>query len=195
MVPVTYTNHAIGNRQVLVYTNSSCNLDMVHRLHTGSQHNAHGTILLGASGLLGMRFMVDCQCFGFRELIYHLLPGKPIGIHIKKSMHNRPDTFQNAHQLCTINQEILGEIFFGLMHLENKTSIYFFNGLVHPVAKKGIHKRKKFWILVLKKSGGENFPRNFLSKISPQKSVGKAQAHVVVQRYSDENVGYMVAGL
>ena len=76
---------------------------MVHRLHIVSQHNAHGTMLLGAGELPGMHVMVECQYLGIRALVCHFLPGKPIETHSKKDMCSRPDNLQNAYQLDTTN--------------------------------------------------------------------------------------------
>ena len=91
MDPATYTNHAISDKQVCVYINSSCGLDMVHRLHIVSQHNADGTMLLGAGELPDMHVVAVRQYLGIKVLVCHLLTGK---LHSKEGI-------QNAYQLDT----------------------------------------------------------------------------------------------
>lgn len=91
MIPVMYTNRAISDKQVCIHTNSSCDLDIVHKLHIGSQHNADGIMLLGAGELPDMHVVAVCQYIGIKVLVCHLLPGK---LHSKGGI-------QNAYQLDT----------------------------------------------------------------------------------------------
>ena len=83
MVLATYTNHAISDKQVCVHTNSSCDSDMVHRLHIVSQHNADDTMLLGAGELSGMHVLAVCQYLRIKVLVCNLLPGK---LHSKEGI-------------------------------------------------------------------------------------------------------------